>query len=149
MSAALHLGRPEDLERLAALVAAFHEEAGIALEDAARREALVPLLEGGPHGAAYLIGPARAPIGYVLITFGWSVSAGGLEAKIDEIFVRPGVRGRGVASEVLRSLPRALKQGGVRALRLEADRDDARMQVLCTRAGLAAQPQLLVALRRL
>ena len=39
---------------------------GIAQQsEAARRAALIPLLEGSPHGAAYLIGPARAPIGYV------------------------------------------------------------------------------------
>ena len=74
---ALTLARPDDLERLTPLVAAFHDEAGIVQDDATRRAALTPLLAGSPHGVAYLIGPARAPIGYVILSFGWSMEFAG------------------------------------------------------------------------
>ena len=53
------------------MVAAFHAEAGIAQDDAGRRAALAPLLEGSPYGAVYLIGPARAPVGYLAVCFTW------------------------------------------------------------------------------
>ena len=59
MSAALTLAGPEHLEKIDALVAAFHVEEGISLSDEARRAGLTPMLEGIPHGAAYLIGPAQ------------------------------------------------------------------------------------------
>lgn len=149
MSAALHLAKPEDLDRLCTLVAAFHAESGIALGDDARRAGLAPLVGGIPHGAAYLIGPARAPIGYVVVGFGWSVEFGGLVAFLAEIYVRPAVRGRGIASEVLTALPAALAGAGIRALHLEVDRDDAAARGLYTRAGFVARPHCMLMSRRL
>lgn len=135
MSAALTLGKPEHLDKLIALVTAFHAEAGIEMKDEARAAGLAPLLDGIPHGAAYLIGPPRAPIGYIVITFGWSVEFAGLDAIIDELYIRPGVRGRGIASEALIALPRALAGGGLRAIHLEVDRDNAAAVKLYRRAG--------------
>lgn len=135
MSAALTLGKAEHLQKLLSLVASFHAEAGISSDDAARREGVLPLLEGIPHGCAYLIGPPRAPIGYIVITFGWSVEFGGLDAIIDELFIRPGVRGRGIASEALNALPRALSDAGLRAIHLEVDKANTAAIKLYRRAG--------------
>lgn len=135
MSAALTLAAPEHLEKLDALVAAFHAEEGITLPAEKRREGLKPLLEGIPHGAAYLIGPERAPIGYLVITFGWSLEFGGLDGFIDEIYVRPGVRGRGIASETLQALPKALAGAGLKAMHLEVGRNRQETQRLYQRAG--------------
>lgn len=108
------------------MVGDFHAEEGIAQDDATRRGALLPLLEGSPHGAVYLAGPARAPIGYVVICFGWSVEFGGMDGFVDEIYIRPAVRGRGIGSEILMSLPKALAGAGLKALHLEVARDNDR-----------------------
>ncbi|WP_299145810.1 N-acetyltransferase [uncultured Tateyamaria sp.] len=135
MSAALTLATSEHAEKLLPLVAAFHAEAGIEQTDELRAQAILPLLDGIPHGAAYLIGPPRAPIGYIVVTFGWSVEFGGMDGFIDELFVRPGVRGRGIASEVMLTLPRALAGAGLQALHLEVDANDAGAQRIYTRAG--------------
>ncbi len=99
---ALTLAKTDDLERLTPLVAAFHQEEGISQDDDTRRAALTPLLDGSPHGAIYMIGPGRAPIGYIIVTFGWSVEFGGMDGFVDEFYIRPGVRGRGIGSEVVR-----------------------------------------------
>ena len=137
MSAALTLAKPDHLPRLAALCAAFHAEAGISQTDEDREAALTPLLEGSPYGVAYLIGPPRAPIGYIVICFGWSVEFGGLDAIVDELYIRPGVRGRGVATEALIALPRALAEVGLRAIHLEVDRENEAALKLYRRAGFA------------
>ena len=137
MSAALTLATSDHFERLDPLVAAFHVEEGIEMTDEARQAALRPLLDGVPHGAAYLIGPARAPIGYVIVTFGWSIEFGGMDGFVDEIFVRPGVRGRGVAGEVLLALPRALAGAGLKALHLEVAAENEAARRLYARSGFA------------
>jgi ribosomal protein S18 acetylase RimI-like enzyme len=149
MSASLTLAKPEHIERLLPLCAAFHAEAGIELSEDARRDALSPLLEGSPYGAAYIIGPSRAPIGYIVICFGWSVEFGGLDAIIDELYIRPGVRGRGVATEALTALPRALGQGGLRAVHLEVNRQNDAAQKLYRRAGFAPREGYMLMSRRL
>ena len=94
MSAALTLASLGHRDRLLPLVAAFHAEAGIETSEVQRADGITPLLEGSPHGAAYLIGPARAPIGYIVVSFGWSLEFGGMDGFIDELFIRPGVRER-------------------------------------------------------
>ncbi|VVT26045.1 putative acetyltransferase [Roseovarius sp. EC-HK134] len=127
---ALTLARPDDLDRLLSLVAAFHQETGIAQSEAIRRAALLPMLEGSPHGVTYLIGPGRAPIGYIVISFGWSVEFGGLDGYVDEFYIRPSVRGRGIGSEVMISLPKALAGAGLKALHLEVRRDNDKARAL-------------------
>ena len=59
----LHLATPEDLEKLLPLVTGFHAEMGFETTPEHQHEAIAPLLEGSPHGAIWLIGPRRAPVG--------------------------------------------------------------------------------------
>jgi ribosomal protein S18 acetylase RimI-like enzyme len=144
VSAALHLAKPEDLTKLCDMVAAFHAEEGLKSTEDSRRAAIAPLLEGIPHGAAYLIGPVRSPIGYVIVTFGWSIEFGGMDGFIDEIFVRPTIRKRGIASEVLNNLPKALANAGLKALHLEVDRQNEATQRLYTRAGFKGRERYVL-----
>ena len=134
MTTAIHLAGPDDAPRLLTLIAAFHEEYGITRTDEQREDALLPLLEGSPLGAAWLFGPAKAPTGYTIITFGWSMEFGGMDAFVDELFIRPSVRKRGIASEVLMAISSSLSDVGVKALHLEVDREDAATQRLYARA---------------
>ena len=133
MSAALHLAKPEDLDKVLTLVAAFHAEMEITSSEDSRRAAIEPLLDGIPYGAVYLFGPTRAPIGYTVVTFSWSVEFGGMDGYIDELYVRPPVRGRGIATEVLIALPKTLAEAGIKALHLEVDREDTGAQRLYAR----------------
>ncbi len=149
MTTALHLARPDHIEALLPLVAAFHDESAIAQSEETRRVAILPLLEGSPLGAIYLIGPQRAPIGYIIITFGWSVEFGGMDAFVDELYIRPAVRGRGIATEVLSALPRALGQAGVQAIHLELDQDNAAAQKLYTRSGFRPRERYMLMTRKL
>ena len=135
MSAALHLAKAEDRDALLPLVAAFHEEEQIATEAEERDATVLPLLEGSPFGCIYIIGPRKAPIGYITVTFSWSVSFGGMNALIDEFYVRPGVRKRGVGSEVLSALLPQLEAAGVQAIHLDAAADRPWLQRLYRRAG--------------
>ncbi len=144
MSAALHLAKPDDLDRLGSLVAACHAETGLESTEESRRDGLAPLLEGIPHGAAYLIGPARSPMGYVIVSFGWSLEFGGMDCFLDEIYLRPAVRGRGIAGETLISLPKALARAGVRALHLHVNRDNETATRLYTRAGFNARERFVL-----
>ena len=145
MSASINLAKPEDLDKLDALVGAFHDENGIKLSLEKRRAGLGPLLEGIPHGCAYLIGPPRAPIGYVIVTFGWSIELGGMDGFIDELWVREKVRGRGMGSEALLTLQKALAEAGVRALHLEVA-EGASVR-LYKRAGFQRRPHPLMTWR--
>ena len=140
----LTLAKPDDLDRLDTLVASHHAEAGIAQDASARREALLALLEGAPHGAGYRIGPVRAPIGYVLLSFGGSVRQGGMTATLDELFIRPSVRNRGIGAEVLTSLPKALKGAGLKVMHVETPRDQPRPRSLYQRMRFHPRDEVMI-----
>ena len=149
MTAALTLAKPEHAGVLLPLIAAFHTEEGIDSSDAHRTDAIAPVLEGIPHAVIYLIGPARAPIGYAAVSFGWSIELGGLDGMLDELYVRPGVRGRGIATEVLMTLPNALAQAGLRTIHLEVDQTNAAAQRLYQKAGFRPRERYVLMSRAL
>lgn len=149
MSTALHLAGLDDLDRVLTLVTAFHTEEGLQSTDEVRRAGVEPLLTGIPHGCVYLIGPARAPLGYVIVTFGWSVEFGGMDGWVDEIYIRPAVRGRGIAGSVLHDLPKALAQAGVKALHLEVDHDNEPAQRLYARARFQPRDRYVMMTKKL
>lgn len=122
----LHLAGPDDAGRILPLMAAFHAEEGLDLSDAHRAAALQPILDGSPLGQAFLIGPRIAPVGYMVLTIGWSIEFGGKDAFIDELFIRPSVRGRGLGTEAMNAAALYLTQNGVKALHLEVDHDNQR-----------------------
>lgn len=149
MSTRLHLAGPDDLDRLLKLTADFSTEMGLETDTAHRTRALLPLLEGSPHGAIYVIGPAKSPVGYVIISFGWSLEFGGMDGFVDELYIRPAVRGRGMASDVLYSLPKALQGAGLKALHLEVDRGDEATQRLYRRAKFEPRDRFMLMSRGL
>lgn len=119
MTASVHLAGPEQTELCLGLVAKFHEEMGAPYDNAHRAAVVEPLLAGNPLGAIWLIGPARAPLGYVLVTFEWSVEAAGMVGWVREIYTRPNVRKRGIGTETLHAVAVALRGGGVKALHVD------------------------------
>ena len=145
----LTLAKPEHFAQLVKLVADFHAEDGINQTDAAREAAIMPLLKGSPHGAIYLAGPSKAPVGYVVLTFGWSLEMGGMDGFVDEIYIRPGVRGRGIGTEILTSLPAQLAGFGLKAVHLEVDRDKPDVQRLYQKMGFEARDRYVLMTRAL
>lgn len=135
MSASLHLATMEDAGKLLPMVEAHHLHEGIGSTDESRRAGIAPLLEGSPHGAIWLIGPRKSPVGYIAITFSWSIGLGGLDGFIDEFFIRESVRGRGMGSEVLVALLGELTKGGLRSLRLEVGPENERARRIFKRLG--------------
>ena len=137
MTTAINLGSPADADRLLSLMQRYHEERGLPYDDDHRAAVSAPLLDGSPLGAVWLIGPQRAPLGYVMVTFGWSVRLGGMVGWIDEVFIRPSVRSRGIGTEVLHAIAVSLGQAGIRALQVRVD-DDARLTKFCGKVGFGA-----------
>ncbi len=140
MSSLLHLATAADEERLIPMIAAYHAFEGIESDDARNADAIRPLLEGSPHGAIWLVGPKMAPVGYVAVSFGWSIELGGMDGFVDEFWIREKVRGRGMGSDALHVLIGTLKDAGVKALHLEVDPENTRASRLYTRAGFRKRP---------
>ena len=135
MSAAIHLCSPDDSDVLLSMIEAFHTEIGIETTAEDRKASIAPILKGSPLAVAYIFGPKNAPMGYLIISFGWSLELGGMDGFLDEIWIRPNVRKRGIGQEMLDSVIKALKGAGLKAIHLEVNRDDGATQNLYKRVG--------------
>ena len=149
MTTAIHLCGPEDLERLLPLVEKFHQEYGLDYSDDHRIAALSPILAGSPLAVAYLFGPKNAPVGYLIMSFGWSIELGGMDGFLDEIWIKPNVRKRGIGTEALNAVIRALSDVGLKAVHLEVDREDADVQRLYARSGFKMRERYALMTRQL
>ena len=117
--------------------------------DATRIAALDRLLDGLPAATLYLIGPPKSPVGYMLIAFGFDLSAGGVTATIGELYIRAAVRGRGMGSDAVATLAHALHGHGVCALHMEASDANPRAKVFCRRLGFDERTDTTLLIRTL
>jgi len=133
MTTAINLAGPDDAPRALDLMGRYHAEVGLDHDDDHRAAVVTPLLEGSPLGAVWLVGPTRAPLGYVMMTFGWSVAHAGMIAWLAEAFIRENVRNRGIGTDVLHAIAVNLRAADMKALHACADGDAAHR--FCTRVG--------------
>jgi diamine N-acetyltransferase len=83
-------------------------------------------------------------VGYVVLTFGFSLEYGGLDAYVDELFVKPEFRGRGFASRALAFLTLECQKLNVVALHLEVDNDNHTAKSLYAKLGFASTARELL-----
>ncbi|MEL6641133.1 MAG: GNAT family N-acetyltransferase [Pseudomonadota bacterium] len=134
----MNLAGPAQANACLGLVAKYHEEAGLPFDDAHRKDVILPLLDGSPLGAIWVMGPIRAPMGYVIVTFEWSLAQGGMVGWVREIYTRPNVRNRGIGTETLHAVAVALRAANVKALQVDLQSPDNPQASFWRRAGFTA-----------
>ncbi|MEV8514576.1 GNAT family N-acetyltransferase [Dactylosporangium sp. NPDC051484] len=130
---------PDDLDALLSLVREFCEFDGHDFDAERVTRALRPLLAGDEHGQVWLA-DGGAPVGYAVVTWGWSLESGGREALLDEIYVRE--RGRGVGSELLRRAVAAAAEAGAATMFLETEARNERVRTFYARHGFEAEDSI-------
>ena len=131
---------------LLALARAFHAEDGHPLSE--RGEAAVGLIaRGHPLGRAWLVHEDGQLIGYACLGLGFGIEYGGADAFVDDLYLVPTARGRGLGAAVLALLETEARTLGLAALFLVVDPDNRPARRLYDRAGFAETHWLLMAKR--
>lgn len=108
-----------------ALLNAFLREDGHYLETStmygdaglpALRRALRLFLRRSDLGFVWLAYADREPAAVCVVSYAISTSIGGLVAKLDDVYVAPHLHGRGVGSEMMKSLIRELRRKRIRRI---------------------------------
>jgi ribosomal protein S18 acetylase RimI-like enzyme len=137
---------PADLEALLPLVADFHAHERLATTPAGRRAAVARLLRE-PQRGCVVLAETPALVGYGVLVLGYSIEFGGIDAFVDELYVAPAHRGKGLGSRLLDALEDAARRGGAVAVHLEVDDDNGRAQSLYARRGYALHARRLMTRR--
>ena len=132
-----------DLPLLEQFVRAYYAEDRHGFDECRQPAALAALAAGEPFGRGWLIEQDGRRVGYVVLSWGFSVEAGGREACLDEIYLLPEVRGRGLGGRVLALVEAEARAFGVRRIFLEVERHN-RVIGLYRRADYAAHDRFLM-----
>jgi ribosomal protein S18 acetylase RimI-like enzyme len=134
----LPLSRParvEDESTVVALMRDFYAEEHLAFDELITPRAVHDLLAAPSLGTILLFTHADSVIGYLVITFGFSLEFHGRYALLDELYLVPAVRGRGWGKHALELAANIARQAGVAALRLEVNHANARARATYLKAG--------------
>lgn len=145
-TATLRVLAPGDHDRLLAMAIAFHDEDQHPLSPGGRR-ALAELTAGTRFATGWMIEAGDGPIGYLVITWSWSIEFGGRDAFIDDFYIEPAHRGRGHGSAVLEALVRLLEAEGVHAVHLEVEAGNPDAARLYRRHGFAGTDRAILSRR--
>jgi GNAT superfamily N-acetyltransferase len=132
-----------DLPLLERFVRAYYVEDGHTFREERQPAALAALVDGEPFGRAWLIRLGERPVGYVVLSWTFSIEAGGREACVDEFYLVPEVRHRGLGRRTLAPLEAEAMDLAVRRIFLEVERHN-RVIGLYRRAGYVDHDRFLM-----
>lgn len=135
---------PADVPTLVALMTAFYAEAGFPLPETPATRAFAALLADARLGGAWLAEVAGAAVGHTVLTLSFSMEYGGLRGVVDDLYVRPEARQRGVGAALLAAIQQDCEARGVRALHVEIGSESTDARRLYARAGFTDSGHLLL-----
>jgi ribosomal protein S18 acetylase RimI-like enzyme len=124
----------------------FYSESSTPLDSNRASAAFAALLTDDRLGHVWLIQAGRNDVGYVVVTFSYSMEFGGLNAFVDDLFIQAPFRGAHLGTAALQEVRAFCIERGVRALHLETGRDNAAAQALYQRAGFKVTDRQLLTL---
>ena len=129
----------EDMPALVDLMQEFYAEANYPLDRQWATASFSALLKDDSRGAAWIIFHDSEPAGYVVLTIRFSMEYGGLDAFIDDLFIRPSYRRQGLGRAALKALFNECERRNVLAVHVEVGHDNVAAKALYLSYGLELQ----------
>jgi GNAT superfamily N-acetyltransferase len=146
MTVAMRQANADDLADLLGLMQEFYAEAGYALNPDRARAAFLPLLAPGRLGQVWLGEVDGQVAGHLVLTFCYSMEYGGRSAFVDDLFVRPSLRNRGVGRALVEQARAICEELDVRAMHLEVARANGPAQAVYRAVGFDSTDRELLTL---
>ena len=135
MDPTFRLATEADADALLSMMREYYAYDGHAYDEPRARVALLDFLRQPAFGRAWLICNRDTAVGYIVLTFGYSLEYLGRDAFIDEFFLTQPYRGRGWGHATLAFIEDAAQAAGVRAIHLEVVRANATAKEVYRRSG--------------
>jgi ribosomal protein S18 acetylase RimI-like enzyme len=137
---------PEDADDIVRLMRELYSYDRLPFDEPRARAALTALLAEASYGCVFVARSLGVAIGYLALTFGFSLEYGGRDAFIDELYLAPSHRGRGLGRAALALAERVCREAGVRALHLEVERPNERARAVYGSYGFKEHERFLMTL---
>jgi ribosomal protein S18 acetylase RimI-like enzyme len=141
---AFRLAGEADAETLLPLMREYYAFDRHAFDESLARGALLGLLRDPSRGRAWLILDGPTAVGYIVLTFGYSLEFLGRDAFLDEFYLRESYRGRGWGREILQLVEETARSFDVRAIHLEVTRHNTSALEFYRKQGFADHEHCLM-----
>src|SRR5712671_6354428 len=139
-AAAMRRALPGDIAALVALMAQFYAESDYRLDRELAEKAFAAILSDERLGYVWLIDDEAKGAGYIVLTLRFGMEYGGLMACVDDLFVVPQSRNKGLATAALLQVRDFCKSIHVLAITVEVSHSNGSAQAVYRRLGLAEAP---------
>jgi len=126
------------------LISAYHEFESINLTEIDRKSSANKLIEDRNLGGIWTILSEDKLIGYIALCKGYSIEFGGLDAFVDEFYIQPEYRGKGIGTEVLELIKLEARKIEIRAIHLEVAHTNHKAKKLYSKAGFREREKYIL-----
>jgi GNAT superfamily N-acetyltransferase len=143
----LRAAGPADVATIVAFMEPFNAEIGVPFDAAVGARLVREFLARPALGRLWLIERRARAVGYVALAFGWSFEYRGRDGIVDELYVEPASRRRGLARATLGALLAEAAAEGLCAVHLEVERGSDPAERLYRSLGFAGNDRQLLTRR--
>lgn len=145
----LKFAEATDLDDLLLMMKECHRELNLDFRERHARAAAAALVDNSHLGLLWLMMAGDEQVGYLCLTFGFSLEFGGRDAFLDEVFVKREHRGQGLATGALVAALAEAKELDIKAVHLEVDTANHELQELYASQGFKLRENYFLMTRRL
>ena len=142
--------RPDEIQTLLALMRALQDDDpwSIPFEEDRAKEAVQLLIANESYGRIWFIRDAGRVVGYIVMSFDYSLEYGGRNAWVDEFFIEKESRGKGLGAQALDFFEQQARQDGATAIHLEVNHGNKAIELYRRRGFTDHQRYLMTKLLR-
>ena len=132
----------DDVAVALTLIRAYYEHDGIAFEREAIERGLRQLIREPSIGGIWLIRRGEQLCGYFVLTYGFDLEFGGMQATMTDLYLVPRHRRSGVGRATIAFVERLLRDRGIGALELQAERHNRSAVAFYKRLGFVEHDRI-------
>ena len=124
-----------DIKDILSMMNEFYIHEKLDYDESKLGDVLKQFLNDEKHGKIWLINFGSETIGYAVLSFVFSLEFGGLNALLDEFYIKEEFRGKGAGSKTLGFLENECKKAGVSAIHLQVLKFNIEAEKLYSKKG--------------
>jgi ribosomal protein S18 acetylase RimI-like enzyme len=105
------------------------------------------LLNYPKYGSVFLIKQSNVIVGYIILSFGYTIEFGGRDAFVDEFYIKEEFRNKGIGGSALDYIVKYAKTTGLKALHLEVKEKHNNAVRLYERKGFKSRSSKIMSLK--
>ncbi|MBW4622219.1 MAG: GNAT family N-acetyltransferase [Cyanosarcina radialis HA8281-LM2] len=144
MEPVFQLASASNIETLIELMRELYAHDRSPFEEQRARSALPLILGNDSYGQIYLMWVNAEIVGYLVVTFGFSLEYGGRDAFVDELYIQKKYRRQGIGKQALLFAEEICRDRGIQALHLEVERQNTNAQAVYRKAGFVDHDRYLL-----